>query len=81
MDNCRSTEELTIMDKTNSERESDSCESMSESEIDESLAETFPASDPPPWTLGVEPLCQPGEKHKQEGGEPSPKSQRLKPPP
>ena len=81
MDNCQPTEELTIMDKTNSERESGSCEPISESEIDESLAETFPASDSPPWTLGVEPHCQPGEEHKQEGGEPSPKSQRLKLPP
>lgn len=37
------------------ETSTDSAESMSEAEIDYNLMESFPASDPPSWTLGVDP--------------------------
>jgi hypothetical protein len=33
---------------------------MTENEIDEVLEDSFPASDPPPWTLGVDPHVHDG---------------------
>jgi hypothetical protein len=46
--------------KTNCEEE------MSEAEIDRNLKDTFPASDPPSWTLGTNhkenPGCDPDEQ-------------------
>jgi len=35
--------------------------SISEEEIDETLEESFPASDPPQWALGLEPHAEPQE--------------------
>lgn len=34
---------------------------MSEAEIDQTLADTFPASDPPSWTLGTNHVHTPPE--------------------
>jgi hypothetical protein len=37
------------------------CGEIPDEEIDEAIAETFPASDPLPWTLGIENHCNPEE--------------------
>lgn len=48
-------------------------ESISEAEIDENLEDSFPASDPPSWTLGsnhrAEPTMQKSDDDEREGSE------------
>jgi hypothetical protein len=39
---------------------------MSEAEIDKTLQDTFPASDPPSWTLGTDHREEPSEENKSE---------------
>jgi hypothetical protein len=52
----------------NSEERTGSCDPISESEIDEALEESFPASDPLPWTLGLEPPCRDDKAKDKEAG-------------
>ena len=53
----------------NSEERMGSCDPISEAEIDEALEESFTASDPLPWTLGVKPHCRDDKAKDKEAGE------------
>ena len=48
--------------ETNAQNES----GMSEAEIDKNLQDTFPASDPPSWTLGIDHKHSPAKQESVE---------------
>jgi len=55
-------------------------EQMSEAEIDYNIMGTFPASDPPSWTLGVRPRKTRSEEFEGEKPSPHDPSHRNEPP-
>jgi hypothetical protein len=44
-------------DKTSQQDVTKDCHNVSEAEIDTALQDSFPASDPPSWTLGTVPCA------------------------
>ena len=54
-------------------------EQMSEAEIDYNLMGTFPASDPPSWTLGVRPTKTSREEFEEEKPSPHDPSHQNEP--
>lgn len=43
----------------------EACDNMGEAEIDKMLAESFPASDPPSSTLGIDERCESSKKRNE----------------
>jgi hypothetical protein len=59
-------------DRESAARDTPERDEMSEAEIDRTLAASFPASDPPSWTLGTDRQEEPPGEHgaaAAEGGE------------
>ena len=48
------------------------CHNVSEAEIDTTLQDSFPASDPPSWTLGTVPCADTGSEDTEELSEKPP---------
>ena len=57
---------IVVNEATQNREEKPENAGTSESEIDQVLADSFPASDAPPWTLGVTSARSTGIRHKRE---------------